>query len=570
MENDKYFGRVPIVPDNVNNSSRHLNGEIVLDFENSDLYIKKDGRYINITGTIQNSIRQIQDGSSVIHIVTEDSLPSIKDRKTNHWYFVVTSAKTLNDTDLDTSSYIYYGVVNSEYYEDKSYMLITQNMVHAQDNAVMMEVQQGFKACFYVPVELTPTFRNMSNGAIVEFEIQDRVYCLTPSNTTIAYDVYMSKSSNLGRIKIGISFTKSASIKITIKSNETNIQGLSFPERTKFISSGSPIGFIKYPTWTDGSYNFIGWSLSKISYEPVDLSTYTTVHMTTIYAYFEKDETATHYKYTANYISPDGDIIYTSVGSAAPGTIIMPIQKIAEGYSTYNNGVTLVSPDMILSFTCYKDVYNITYIGTDGATYIQPEYHPVTYSIQNTSITPSNMIKSGYTFSGWIPNKIDPYTTGDITFNAIWEKNGVLKNITELKPLLTALINGKDVTNISYIDYNSYQELPDSTILVSTTTSETNIYAFYDESNKHLNFISTADIEFSNIKGLFKDYDKLVNIEGLSRFIPTREKDISELFSGCTSLTDISPIIDKWNIQGLITTDTFKDTHCQIPSWAQS
>ena len=76
-ENEKYTARIPIVPDSLENRRRHKDKELVMDFTEDDLYIKRGDEYINITGEIREHVEQIQDGSSVIHIVTEETLPPI-------------------------------------------------------------------------------------------------------------------------------------------------------------------------------------------------------------------------------------------------------------------------------------------------------------------------------------------------------------------------------------------------------------------------------------------------------------------------------------------------------------
>ena len=141
----KKTGRIPIVPDDFKNKSEHIDKEILMDYVNNNLYILRDGEYINITGRIMDSIQQIQDGTSVIHICTEDTLPNIQDRRKNHWYLVVTDTTEYgnNDTSISKINYIYYGLIEETYINNGNYLLIAQNFNDNPD-IVPMTIPEGY------------------------------------------------------------------------------------------------------------------------------------------------------------------------------------------------------------------------------------------------------------------------------------------------------------------------------------------------------------------------------------------------------------------------------------------
>ena len=141
-DNKKYVARVPIVPDDLSNSNNHTDHELVMDFQNVDLYVKLGDAYSNITGKIKEDIKEIRDGSSIIHIVTEQSLPPVKDRQENNWYYVVTSAEETGGGVIATSRYIYYGLIKT-YDPSKSYILIAQNLTTGND-VVSISILEGY------------------------------------------------------------------------------------------------------------------------------------------------------------------------------------------------------------------------------------------------------------------------------------------------------------------------------------------------------------------------------------------------------------------------------------------
>lgn len=165
-DNTKYVARVPIVPDNFDNKDEHKNHELVMDFNEVDLYVKDGDGYINITGQIRESIKEIQDGSSVIHIVTEDTLPSIEDRLANHWYYVITKAEESGSGDIiATANYIYYGTVQS-YYNDKNYLLISQNTTIGSSR-IKFEIEEGYSPCLYIPANMSATFTKVKDKYVI-------------------------------------------------------------------------------------------------------------------------------------------------------------------------------------------------------------------------------------------------------------------------------------------------------------------------------------------------------------------------------------------------------------------
>lgn len=289
-DNTKYVARIPIVPDDFSNGNAetHKDHELVMDFENTDLYVKDGANdaYINITGSIKEAIKKIQDGSAVIHIVTEDTLPDVSLRPANHWYLVITKAEEKESGDIvSTSSYVYYGTVQS-YYASQSYLLISQNTT-SESTTLPFVLEDGYSACLYVPVSYSASFTDHNTGDIISYTIEDRVYAVnTLTGTFISYDVYVLDLYGSGEFLVDMELTGSDYFHITFDTNESSIEGLVLPE-TKTIRSGLVIGEIDDPTWTDPRWEFMGWSSSRLAFTEIDPESYIPEFDMTLFAWFE-------------------------------------------------------------------------------------------------------------------------------------------------------------------------------------------------------------------------------------------------------------------------------------------
>lgn len=561
FSNTKYTARIPIIPDDVNNKSEHKDKEILMDFSNDDIYIYRNGKYINITGEIKEIVENIKDGTSIIHIVTEDSLPAIKDREKNHWYWVVTDSKDYGSgQSVNTTSYIYYGVINDEYYKDKSYLLIAQNMI-INPSAVKINAPEGYKVCFYIPTEYEPQFFNDETGEVIPFTIQDRLYCLTPDNTSISYDVYVSDSDNLGNIYINITYTGTDWYSIKFSANY-DIQGLELSETERKIEDGEYLGRVKDPSWTDPRYIFKGWSTNKIEFEEINPETYIPGSSETIYAYFEYDNDMSKYTYKCIFVSETtGNIIGTFYSVASPNTVIYA--KEIDGFIAPIDGIVLNRESQVITFTYTPIVYNISY-ELDGGIL---ESYDTTYTAED-EYTPNNPIKEGYTFQRWNPRKIEKETIGDITFTAFWKINGVFYSSDTLRSLILDLYPDieKYATEIQRTNVE-----PDTDIATNVSSSTTPIYMWYDKNNKTIFYYCDADVTCpEDMSSVFEGFSSLTTIDGLYDWIINPDADISSIFKNCIALSDLSPI-NRWNMTGRNFSDAFTGTSAymnnRLPDW---
>lgn len=283
-DNKKYVARVPIVPDDFANTNNHVNHELVMDFLKDDLYVKYGNAYSNITGKIKEDVKEIQDGSSIIHVVTEQTLPPVKERSENNWYYVITKAEVNGSGDISTSGYIYYGLIKT-YDSSKNYLLIAQNMTTGND-VIAISILEGYCPCFYVPVNCSASFKNHDTGELINATIEDRVYALNSSiGNYVAYDVYTLELFEAGDYNIELDLAGSNDFIITFDSNESPID-LVLPENIH-VADGYCIGQIDDPTWNDARYEFKGWSTSKISMNIINPESYKPNENMTLFAWFE-------------------------------------------------------------------------------------------------------------------------------------------------------------------------------------------------------------------------------------------------------------------------------------------
>lgn len=303
-ENKKYVARVPIVLDDMDNGNEHVNHELVMDFEDEDLYVKLGDAYGNITGKIKEEVKQIHDGSAVIHIVTEQSLPPVKDRTENNWYYVITRSEESGGGDISATSYIYFGLIKT-YDTTKNYILIGQNVTTGED-IIPMTVAEGYVPCFYVPVNYSASFKNHATGEVIPATIEDRVYTLNPSiGSYVTYDVYSLELYDAGDYEIELNLAGSENFVIDFGTNQESITGLVLPDSIE-VADGSCIGEIADPTWEDARYEFIGWSTSKIAKTIIDPTAYKPEENMTLFAWFEYNSSTNKLEVYATCYSSTG------------------------------------------------------------------------------------------------------------------------------------------------------------------------------------------------------------------------------------------------------------------------
>ena len=302
--NVKLMARVPIVPDDFVNQSEHKVHEVVMDFGNADIYVKVDEtNYVNITGAMKEAITEIQDGSTIIHIVTESTLPPVADRKENHWYYVVLNSE-IDDETVEIPYYIYYGL-SSDYSVDKNYLLVGMNMFEGTDT-IAVNIVEGYHATFYVPTNMDVTFTDVTTAAesIVAVET-DRLYGIdTVTGQIVPYSVYLLRTDETGERLIRVSVDENNYYIISFDSNQTALE-IEYPAENLKVVQGNTIGTIPDPVWNAPRYIFKGWSFSKTNFEPVS-SSYVPNMDTTIYAYFDYNNDPTLATYYAEYTSEGG------------------------------------------------------------------------------------------------------------------------------------------------------------------------------------------------------------------------------------------------------------------------
>lgn len=306
-DNKKYMARVPIIPDDFENKDEHKNHEIVMDFNENDIYVKEGDGYVSITGQIKEDIKKIQDGSVVVHIVTESTLPAIKDRKTNHWYYVITSSETSKSGAVGLENYVYYGLIDTTA-KDRlyQYILVAQNMIE-DSSTVKVTLREDYVIAFYVPINMTPTFVNEDTGAVIDADVEDRLYAINNINGSyVSYDVYILRLTDEGDYNITVDLAGSDYYNIHFDTN-ISVSGLVLPDDIK-IRIGMALGELlpEEPDKTDARYIFNGWSTNKISPIIIDES-YVPESNITLYAFYTYESDPSLLSYYSTYESTTGD-----------------------------------------------------------------------------------------------------------------------------------------------------------------------------------------------------------------------------------------------------------------------
>lgn len=563
----KKTGRIPIVPDDFKNKSEHIDKEILMDYVNNNLYILRDGEYINITGRIMDSIQQIQDGTSVIHICTEDTLPNIQDRRKNHWYLVVTDTTEYgnNDTSISKINYIYYGLIEETYINNGNYLLIAQNFNDNPD-IVPMTIPEGYRACFYIPKHYSCTFKNSNTGQEIAFTKKDTIYCLNPDNSSRPYNVFISDESKLGKINIKLELIDNKSANIYLLPNNDTIQGLRITPSKISVEVNKPIDGLLDDVeifWTDPRWVFKGWSSNNIAKVLINKSTWYATKNVNLYAYFERDDDVNKYTYKAIYKSGD-TVLGEFYGVEFPNANITP--KTFNGFRAPEKQ-KLTSNNQIITFNYAAIEYPITHL-LDGGTLTTKKDK---YTILD-EYTPNTPTKQGYQFISWTPSNITKGTTGPITFTAKWKLNAVTKPGAQIRSAILAL---KESINEEVITIEKSDNVPSNISPVDISSNASPILMWYVQSMKTIKIYCDGEIYTNNdMVGVFKGFSKLRNVKIISEFHINPNTNISELFMDCTSLSNALDF-EVWNkdisSDQVNKTNVFKNTIAEnngsIPTW---
>ncbi|MBR1987492.1 MAG: InlB B-repeat-containing protein [Clostridia bacterium] len=593
-DNQKLTARVPIICADFENKDMHKDKELVMDYKNQDIYLKESDRYINITGRLKDQIQEIQDGSMVVHIVTENTLPPIKDRPENHWYFVITKSETIeNGEEVNVNSYIYYGVVESNFFENASnYILTAQNMI-ADPASVAMTVNKGYRACFYVPTSYNPSFYNNVTGEPIPFTVIDRLYIVDNSlNSIIAVDVYLSDEEELGDVDIMIDYQGNMFYQIQLEPNESAITGLVMPDSPISVKVGSAIGSIQDPTWTELRYVFRGWSTNKLTYTAVDTTKYIPEKNMTLYAFFEYIADASLLAYSVSNVSegnsgslmrmsnatPNLEVLSQYTGVENKHVLIYP--KTIEGYFS-PSPVELMEDGQHIEFVYTPQYYDIEYEMSGGSSNELKYFYTV-----EEEYTPATPVKENNIFMGWVPEKIEKGTTGKVTFIAKWKEeaitlkgsmlNYIFDHITSTD-VITSIMNGTTDHTDGILDeimaINRVSEIPNSDLVnpINISSTSTPIYAWWVPETKAIHIYCEQDIICNDdMSGAFKGMSLLRTISGLKSWIVRPMTDLTELFYGDSLLTDTIDV-NGWNPHGGMFTNAFEGTaaaeYLKVPEW---
>ena len=597
-DNTKLMARVPVIPDDFQNKQEHKDHELVMDFDNEfpDLYVKINGEYINITGQIRDSVKDIQDGSMVVHIVTEDTLPPVKERPENHWYYVITKSEEYgSQEEVLTETYIYYGVIQNDYSTNDNYLLLAQQ-VFTGDTAYLTVIlpDNTYTACFYVPITLSPTFTNNDTGELYSYEVVDRLYALnTSTGSYVAYDVYMLNMSRNGETHIAVDLSGGDYFTISFESNEPDIEGLQLPESME-VKDGFAIGSIPDPVWNEPRYIFTGWSTNRIIYEPIDPSTYKPEKDMVLFAWFEFDASANKLEYYATYVSNSGNSLMTmsldnestevstvsnpkilgTYCSIANQDEVIPAKKFA-GYIT-PNGQALKEDKEQLVYLYDTETYNIAY-ELDGGSFKDSANPKSTYTVEDANYIPPTPYKEGYDFVKWSPASIPTGSTGDKTLVAIWKVRTCLLQGSQLNEMLSNIGITAGITESVKDQVMAIQmskNLPNDSSIVPKNISRTAnpVYAWWVDDAKSILIYSESDIYCdSNMSGALEGFSNLRDISGLYYWNCSEGADISNLFKDCIMLSD-TDMVNEWaNGKFSDFTGAFQGTAAmeagRVPSW---
>lgn len=255
---------------------------------------------------------------------------------------------------------------------------------------------------------------------------------------------------------------------------------------------------------------------------------------------------------------------FCALGKA--NTLVYP--KTIPGYTSPEPQV-LTEDKQQIRFIYTPTEYNISY-ELDGGHFTTEEKK--TFTIEDPVYIPPNPVKEDCDFNGWSfyresnSKEIESvYGIGNVRAVANWRSHAILDTGETLHNKLESLSG--DVCNIIAIQ-QAMSLIEDDYVNISCT--ETPILARYDSGIVYI--YSESDIYCNkNMKGAFKDFIILRDVSALNNVICKKDTDISELFSGCALLSDVSPVEDWADGQFSSFNDAFKATAAlvsgRVPEW---
>ena len=163
-------------------------------------------------------------------------------------------------------------------------------------------------------------------------------------------------------------------------------------------------------------------------------------------------------------------------------------------------------------------------------------------------------------FDGWFLNKecTIPFEfsetekmTEDVDVYAKWkpfEASSVILEGQDLIEKLETIVSNKE--QITSFERSETKPTGEDTIIISNQDSETPIYAWV-ENNELKYYTEATDIHTgTDLEGLFKGYESLVDISGLENWDISNVTSIDELFYNCYSLNDLTPL-KKWDVSNI-------------------
>lgn len=249
-------------------------------------------------------------------------------------------------------------------------------------------------------------------------------------------------------------------------------------------------------------------------------------------------------------------------------TFVYP--KPIPGYTSPEPQV-LTEDKQKIKFVYTPITYHVHY-DFDGGSVLVDQLHDE-FTVESEPYIPSAPTTTkDLTFIGWkftresTGEELDSiHGIGDIKAVAQWRENAVLDVGANLNAKLRSLSDGEEIMAIQYSP-----TVIKETEGMNISSTRTPIYARFDAGIVYI--YCGYDIYCNeNMSGAFKDFILLRDIYALKYFICKRNTDISEIFSGCKLLSDVSPIENWADGKFFDYTDAFKDTAAiassRVPSW---
>lgn len=248
-------------------------------------------------------------------------------------------------------------------------------------------------------------------------------------------------------------------------------------------------------------------------------------------------------------------------------TIVYP--KSIPGYTSPEPQV-LTEDKQQIRFVYAPIQYKVSY-DLDGGHFYNSSYKDA-FTVEDPKYIPPNPVKKDNNFAGWnfarlkSGENIDSvYGVGDVVAKATWIDNAILVPGDVLNKYLEVIAG--DVNNIMAIQ-QSPTLIENDYINISCT--KTPILARFDSGIIYI--YCDSDIYCNeNMKGAFKNLTILRDVSALYNFICNKGTDISEMFSGCALLSDLTPVEEWADGQFSNFDDAFKGTAAlsagRVPEW---